>query len=121
MPATVTGDDRNKAPGHRRDPKTMGADVLAITPTAAEAIKGVVDSSGLPGSAGLRIARPSGTDERGAGFELSVAESPEGQDHVIEEHGAQVFLQPEAADVLDDRLLDADMRDDKVRFLLEPQ
>jgi Fe-S cluster assembly iron-binding protein IscA len=99
----------------------MGADVLAITPTAAEAIKGVVNSSGLPESSGLRIARPLETDERGAGFELSVAESPQGDDQVIAEHGAQVFLQPEAADVLDDRLLDADMRDDKVRFLLEPQ
>ena len=95
--------------------------MLAITPTAAEAIKGVVNSSGLPESSGLRIARPLETDERGAGFELSVAESPQGDDQVIAEHGAQVFLQPEAADVLDDRLLDADMRDDNVRFLLEPQ
>jgi iron-sulfur cluster assembly protein len=99
----------------------MGADVLAITPTAAEAIKGVVSSSGLPDSSGLRIARPPETDERGAGFELSVAEAPEGDDHVIAEHGAQVFIEPQAADVLDDRLLDADMRDDQVRFLLEPQ
>jgi iron-sulfur cluster assembly protein len=96
--------------------------VLAITPTAAEAIKGVVNSSGLPeSSAGLRIARPADTDERGAGFELSVTATPQSEDRVIEEHGAQVFLQPDAADVLDDRLLDADMRDDKVRFLLEPQ
>jgi iron-sulfur cluster assembly protein len=99
----------------------MGADVLAITPTAAEAIKGVVSSSGLPETSGLRIARPSETDERGAGFELSVAAAPDGEDQVVEEHGAQVFLEPEAADVLEDRLLDADMRDDKVRFLLEPQ
>jgi iron-sulfur cluster assembly protein len=119
----VTGDDRRKAPvTRRRDQITTGANVLAITPTAAEAIKGVVTSSGLPeSSGGLRIARPPDTDERGAGFELSVTATPQGEDQVVEEHGAQVFLEPEAADVLDDRLLDADMRGDQVRFLLEPQ
>ena len=95
--------------------------MLAITPTAAEAIKDVVSSAGLPESSGLRIARPPETDERGAGFELSVAAVPEGEDQVVEEHGAQVFLQPQAADVLDDRRLDADVKDDQVRFLLEPQ
>ena len=50
-----------------------------------------------------------------------MAEARLGEDQVVEEHGAQVFLEPEAADVLDDRLLDADIRDDKVRFVLEPQ
>ena len=50
-----------------------------------------------------------------------MAEAPLGEDQVVEEQGAQVFLEPEAADVLDDRLMDADMRDDRVRFLLEPQ
>jgi iron-sulfur cluster assembly protein len=70
---------------------------------------------------GSRCACPPATDERGAGFELSVSSTPQGKDQVVEEHGAQVFLEPQAADVLDDKLLDADMRDDKVRFLLEPQ
>jgi iron-sulfur cluster assembly protein len=119
--AAVTGDDRNKGAGSPAQPESMGADVLAITPTAAEAIKGVVSSSGLPESSGLRIARPPETDERGAGFELSVAATPQEEDQVVEEQGAQVFLEPEAADVLDDRRLDAEMRDDQVRFLLEPQ
>jgi Fe-S cluster assembly iron-binding protein IscA len=95
--------------------------VLTITPDAAEAIKGVVNSSGLPEDAGLRIARPAAADERGAGFELSVAPVPAEDDQVIEENGAHVFLEPQAADVLEDRRLDADVRGDQVQFLLEPQ
>jgi Fe-S cluster assembly iron-binding protein IscA len=95
--------------------------VLAITPDAAEAIKGVVNSSGLPDDAGLRIARPAAGDERGAGFELTVAPVPAEDDQVIEENGAHVFLEPQAANVLDDRKLDADVRGDQVQFLLEPQ
>ena len=95
--------------------------MLAITPDAAEAIKGVVNSSGLPDDAGLRIARPVEGDPRGAGFELTVAPLPAEDDQVIEEAGAHVFLDSQAADVLEDRKLDADVRGDQVQFLLEPQ
>ena len=95
--------------------------MLAITPNAAEAIKGVVNSSGLPEEAGLRIARPLAEDQRGAGFELTVAPLPAEDDQVVEESGAHVFLEPQAADVLDDRKLDADIRGDQVRFVLEAQ
>jgi iron-sulfur cluster assembly protein len=119
-------------PGRRRSKERVGrvagvtrhqegAIVLAITPSAAEAIKEVLTSSGLDDGAGLRIARPADGDEPGAGFELSVATLPAEDDQVVEEHGAQVFLEPKAADVLDDRKLDADSRGDQVRFVLEAQ
>jgi iron-sulfur cluster assembly protein len=95
--------------------------VLAITPSAADAIKGVLTTSGLDDSGGLRIARPAEGDEPGAGFELSVSALPAEDDQVVEEYGAQVFLEPTAADVLDDRKLDADVQGDQVRFVLEAQ
>lgn len=54
-----------------------------------------------------------------ANFQISVAALPGENDQVIEEEGARLFLDPDAASLLDDRVLDArPVEENKVQFLL---
>jgi Fe-S cluster assembly iron-binding protein IscA len=95
--------------------------VLTITHEAAEAIDAVVHSApDLPDSAGLRISRgvaPNGQE----GLELSVTDCPGPGDAVVEAEGTSVFLDSGAADMLDDKVLDAQVQGDQVGFLLRDQ
>ncbi len=95
--------------------------MLAITDRAAEAIKGIIASQEVPESAGLRIvARPEGQPEEA--LEVSVAATPAEDDEVVEEAGAQVFLEPRAAGALDDKVLDAEVDEQsRVRFAVGTQ
>jgi iron-sulfur cluster assembly protein len=96
--------------------------VLAITEDAATAIDSIVTSSGLPQGAGLRITQEvneqSGREAR-TDLRLSLVESAEEGDEVLED--VQIFLEPEAAGFLDNKLLDADVEGDEVRFSLDIQ
>jgi len=94
--------------------------VLAITEDAAAAIEGIVASSGLPEGAGLRITQELNTETQGTprtDLRLSLVESAEEGDEVLE--GTQIFLEPEAADFLDNKLLDADVEGEEVSFNAE--
>jgi hypothetical protein len=97
--------------------------VLAITEDAAAAIKGIVGAPGLPEGAGLRITREQHVEADGetprTDLRLSVVAAPEEGDDVFE--AERIFLDPEAAELLDDKLLDADVVDDEVRFSLDVQ
>jgi iron-sulfur cluster assembly protein len=80
--------------------------MLTITETAAEAIRAIVEESQLPDEAGLRFALDSvGTDE--VRLEVAVAPEPVEGDAEVESAGAHVYLDPQAAVVLDDKVLDA--------------
>jgi iron-sulfur cluster assembly protein len=94
--------------------------VLAITENAAEAIQTIVASSPeVSEKGGLRIlARSEGQQEK---FELTIAAIPAEDDEVVEEHGAHVFLDPEAASYLDDKVLDARVEGNQVGFALKEQ
>jgi iron-sulfur cluster assembly protein len=97
--------------------------LLAITEDAAAAIKGIVGSPEQPEGAGLRLtlrtAQGANTDD-GQGprtdLWLSVVAGPEEGDEVLE--AERIFLAPEAAEFLDDRVLDADIVDGEPRFNL---
>ncbi len=78
--------------------------MLSITETAAQAINSLITSSDMPEGAGLRIAAQPESDS--AGLELSVAPAPAEQDTVLKGGGATVFLEPVAAQALDDKVLD---------------
>jgi iron-sulfur cluster assembly protein len=78
--------------------------MLTITDTAAEVIKGIVASPQVPEGAGLRIATRPASPAEGA-FEVSVAAVPAEEDEVVEQSGAQVFLEPHAREALDDQVL----------------
>jgi hypothetical protein len=96
--------------------------VLAISEDAATAIRGIVGAPGVPEGAGLRITRELNTDARGeprTDLRLSVVAAPKDGDEVLAEE--RVFVDPEAADLLDDKLLDADVVGDDVRFSLDVQ
>ena len=96
--------------------------MLAISEDAATAIRGIVESEGIPDGAGLRITREETTDDSGnprTDLRLSVVAEPEEGDQVLE--AERVFVDPGCADLLDDKLLDADFVDDDVRFSLDVQ
>jgi len=98
------------------------ADVLAISEDAAAAIRGIVGAPGVPEGAGLRITRELNTDPSGeprTDLRLSVVAAPEDGDEVLAEE--RVFIDPDAADLLDDKMLDADVVGDDVRFSLDVQ
>ena len=76
--------------------------MLAITDTAAEAIKSLTTDAELPESGGLRIAA---TDPE-QGLELSLAAQADQSDTVLTGEGLNVFLEPMAAEVLEDKILD---------------
>jgi len=96
--------------------------VLAITEDAATAIQGIVSSPSLPEGAGLRITREVNTETEGeprTDLRLSVVAAPEEGDEVLETE--RIFLHPDAAQFLDDKLLDADVVDDEIQFSLDIQ
>jgi iron-sulfur cluster assembly protein len=96
--------------------------VLAISEDAATAIRGIVGAEGVPEGAGLRITREESSDPGGnprIDLRLSVVAGPEEGDQVLE--AERVFVDPDAADLLDDKLLDADYVGDELQFSLDIQ
>jgi iron-sulfur cluster assembly protein len=90
--------------------------MLAMTDAAAEAVKGVVSTQGAPEGAGLRIAAPPE-----GGLEVKLAALPAEDDEVVEQGGAHIFIEPRAAEALDDKLLDAQVEGGQVRFTVSEQ
>lgn len=95
--------------------------MLIITQNAVDAIKAVVSSSELPDQGGLRISAAPSQNGRGTALSLELAEQPAVEDAVVEEEGAHVFLEPQAAAVLDDAFLDAEVEGGAVRFAVGQQ
>ena len=94
--------------------------MLTLTENAIEAVKTVVWSDDSPTElSGLRVVAPRGADEDS--LELNVARLPAEDDEVIEERGARIFLEPGAAALLDDKILDATMVHDRVEFTIADQ
>lgn len=92
--------------------------MLTLTENAITAIRGLTDSPQTPDSAGLRIA----TDDAAGGLTLSLAQGPRDGDQVVDASGAVLFLDAEAAEVLDDKALDAAVdADGSVRFAVSPK
>ena len=87
--------------------------MLAISPAASEAIKGLLAASDLPPHAGVRIS----SHPQGPGiFELSLAPEAGEADAVVEEQGANVFVDDDVVPLLDDKTLDAQTHGDQVTF-----
>jgi len=94
--------------------------LLALTDSAVEAVKNMVSSSDEGSeTSGLRMtAERAGTQ---ASFQLDFVLLPAEDDEVIEEDGARVFLEPEAASLLDDKVLDASVEQYQVAFTIADQ
>lgn len=94
--------------------------MLGLTTNAVEAITGLVASHELPDGSGLFIAMRSNNHE-GLELELSLAQGPRSDEQVISHDGANVFLDPDAAPYLDDKLLDAEIDEGRVSFTFNDQ
>jgi iron-sulfur cluster assembly protein len=94
--------------------------LLALTDNAVQAVKNIVSSTEEVSEAGgLRlVAEPTPTQ---VNFELTVVALPAEDDEVIEEQGARVFLEQEAASLLDDKVLDATEQQNQVAFTISDQ
>ena len=94
--------------------------MLALTDNAVQAVKHIVSSSEEASeTGGLRLVAERGGPE--TNFQLSVVSLPAEDDEVIEEQNARVFLEPEAASLLDDKVLDATVERNKVAFTIADQ
>lgn len=94
--------------------------VLVITERAGEAIRTILEAPQVPQGAGLRIYAEAVDDERSS-LELAVTEGPAGSDQVFEQAGARIFLDPQAALYLDDKVIDAEVEQGQVRLSIALQ
>jgi iron-sulfur cluster assembly protein len=96
--------------------------MLVLTEAAAEAVKSVTSNPQVPEGTGLRIASAAPDSDDPAGFQLTAALVPAEDDQVIEAAGARVFLEPQAAAYLEDKVLDAQVDEQgQARFSLGVQ
>jgi iron-sulfur cluster assembly protein len=93
--------------------------MLQLSANATTAIRGLMDRPERPDISGLRIAG----DQEGSGqLSVSTAGMPEEGDQVVENRGARVFLEPDVAPLLDDKVLDATVDEQgRVAFSLGSQ
>lgn len=97
--------------------------MLSLTPEATQAIERILKAPGVPENAGLRIMPVGPTDESQVTSELQVevADQPGERDEVIEANGARVFVQDSLCGYLDDKTLDAETDQERIRFSLAGQ
>jgi iron-sulfur cluster assembly protein len=77
--------------------------MIAVTDNAATVIRDLTSQGEVPEGAGLRIA----ADAMEGSLTLSLAPAPEEGDQVVDAAGARLFLDSDAAVMLDDKELDA--------------
>jgi Fe-S cluster assembly iron-binding protein IscA len=93
--------------------------MLDLTNNASDVIRSIAERPELPRDAGLRIASESPDANR---LTVAAAGQPEQGDQIVEKNGARVFLPPEVAAIVDDKVLDAHVGDQgKVEFSLSTQ
>jgi Fe-S cluster assembly iron-binding protein IscA len=94
--------------------------MLTISENAAAAIRDLLDNMELGEEAGLRISAELDENQQ-PGLHIALAEAPEEEDVTVSEHGVNVFLDPAAADALDDKVLDAELHGDHAHFGISDQ
>jgi iron-sulfur cluster assembly protein len=90
--------------------------MLTITPQASEAIRGVLASETVPDGSVLRI-----SPQQDAGLVVSVTDSPQPDDQIVEGEEVEVCVEPTAAEMLDDKELDATVSGGQVSFIIGEQ
>ena len=88
--------------------------MFSITAEAAEAIRQIAEAEEFPEGAGLRLTAEEEGDE--ISIDMNFAEAPEDGDTVVEEAGARVFLDAQAAELLDNVDLGVQPHGDHVHF-----
>jgi iron-sulfur cluster assembly protein len=97
--------------------------MLALTDTAVGVIHDLTTQPGLPDGTGLRIApQPDGENGVGPAYALSLSQGPGAYDEVIEAADTRVYLEPQVAEQLQDKVLDARIDEQgEVAFLVTQQ
>ncbi len=92
--------------------------MLTLTDNAVAAIRSLTGQPDVPEGAGLRIA----SDPEAGALQLSLAPEPLEGDQVVDDSGARLFLDSEAAMLLEDKALDASIDEQgTVQFALAEQ
>jgi iron-sulfur cluster assembly protein len=91
--------------------------MLTMTDSAAEAVRHISESSGLEPHPGLRISAGAQTAQ-GTPLEIGLAAEAGPSDATVEEGGARLYVEEVVAPALDDKVLDASVEGDQVRFEL---
>jgi iron-sulfur cluster assembly protein len=86
--------------------------LLTLTDHAQTAVRTLTQDPQAPESAGLRITPGE------EGLELMLVAEPVPGDALIDDGGARVFVEPQAAQLLDELTLDAQVEDGTVNFFL---
>jgi Fe-S cluster assembly iron-binding protein IscA len=94
--------------------------MLEISSQAEEAIRGILASEGVPDGATFRISAQQ-SPEAESSLAVSITEEAPPEDQVVEGEDVEVRLEPAAAEILDDKQLDASVADGEVQFSLSPQ
>jgi len=81
--------------------------MLTMTENAVMVIRDLTAQQGGPQTAGLRIC----SDQSAGSFTIQAAAEPAPGDQVVENLGARLFLDSDAAQMLDDKALDAGVGD----------
>jgi Fe-S cluster assembly iron-binding protein IscA len=90
--------------------------MLTITPQASDAIRGVLASENVPEGSVLRI-----SPQPEAGLVVSVTDSPQPDDQIVEGDEVEVCVEPTAAQMLEDKELDATVAEGQVSFSISQQ
>ena len=94
--------------------------MLNLTENASTVVKGIADQ--IPEANGLRITALATEEAQPPSFDVAPAAQAEPGDEVVEADGATVFLDGDAAQELDDKVLDASVdQEGRVEFALAPQ
>ena len=94
--------------------------MLTLTPVASEAIRQLSAQTEDPEASGIRIS-PGPETPQGTALELTLVEEPEAEDEKVDEDGATVYLEPHVAGFLDDKILDAQVDEGRVTFVLRDE
>lgn len=93
--------------------------MLTLTENASAIVNEITSQPGLAETAGLRITTENTPEPA---FAVSAAQQGEPGDAVVEQNGATIYLDPNAAELLDDKVLDAAVDPSgKVEFALAAQ
>jgi Fe-S cluster assembly iron-binding protein IscA len=90
--------------------------MLTITSRASEAMRQVLDSESAPDGSVFRI-----SPQEDVGLVVSITDSPPAEDQVVDGDDVSVSVEPSAAEMLDDKELDATIVDGQVNFSIADQ
>lgn len=102
-------------------PRNRRSAALTLTDKAINAIDEILSDPAIPRSAGARIRLADGATVAAGEFTITIAEVLTITDEVIDDGGARVFVDDEAAGFLDDKRLDAESVEEEVWFSVTSQ